>query len=162
MAFFNFSCYILSKTILKPMKTWPRILQMLQVFLAEYPEIEHLLCGARSRSETSLHFCNDLFSLWLVSVSDDLQLDLTRMADKTDSSVVLTRLQVSVLWECNKKGLSTCGRGHSPFFQILFLKHYALLISMYMVDRMFSCPITDDSNMCASLSKEGGWVFRLQ
>ena len=74
---------------------------MLQVFLAEDPEIEHLLCGAPSRSETSLLFCNDLFSLWPQSVSDDLQLDLTRMADKTDSSVVLTRLQVSVLWECN-------------------------------------------------------------
>ena len=53
---------------------------MLQVFLAEDPEIEHLLCGAPSRSETSLLFCNDLFSLWLESVSDDLQLDLTRMA----------------------------------------------------------------------------------
>ena len=36
------------------------ILLMLQVFLAEDPEIEYLFCGAPSGSETSLLFCNDL------------------------------------------------------------------------------------------------------
>ena len=44
------------------------ILLMLQVFLAEDPEIEYLFCGAPSSSETSLLFCNDLFSLCLESV----------------------------------------------------------------------------------------------
>ena len=43
-------------------------LLMLQVFLAEDPEIEYLFCGAPSGSETCLLFCNDLFCLWLESV----------------------------------------------------------------------------------------------
>ena len=41
------------------------ILLMLQVFLAEDPEIEYLFCGAPSGSETCLLFCNDRFCLWL-------------------------------------------------------------------------------------------------
>ena len=41
---------------------------LLQVFLAEDPEIEYLFCGAPSGSETCLLFCNDLFCLWLESV----------------------------------------------------------------------------------------------
>ena len=61
---------------------------MLQVFLAEDPEIEYLFCGARSGSETCLLSCNDLFCLWLKPVKDDLQHDHTRMADKADGSVV--------------------------------------------------------------------------
>ena len=44
------------------------ILQMLQVFLAEESEIEHLFFGAPSGSETSLLYCSDLFCLWLESV----------------------------------------------------------------------------------------------
>ena len=44
------------------------ILLMLQVFLAEDPEIEYLFCGASSDSETCFFFCNDLFCLWLESV----------------------------------------------------------------------------------------------
>ena len=44
------------------------ILLMLQVILAENPEIEYLFCGAPSGSETYLLFCNDLFCLWLDSV----------------------------------------------------------------------------------------------
>ena len=35
------------------------------------------------------------------SVLDDLQHDLTRMADKADGSVVLAQLQVAFLWECD-------------------------------------------------------------
>ena len=70
------------------------ILLMLLVFLAEDPEIEYLFCGAPP-SETSLLFCNDLFFLWLESILDDLQHDLTRMADKADGSVVLAQLQVA-------------------------------------------------------------------
>ena len=64
-------------------------LLIMQVFFAEDPEIESFFCGAPSRSETSLLFCNDLFCLWLESVMDDLQHDLTRMTDRADSSVVL-------------------------------------------------------------------------
>ena len=40
-------------------------------------------------------------SAWLESVYDDLQNDLTRMADKADGSVVLAQLQVAFLWECD-------------------------------------------------------------
>ena len=43
-------------------------LLMLQVFLAEDPEIEYLFCGAPFGSETCLLFCNDLFCLWPESV----------------------------------------------------------------------------------------------
>ena len=39
------------------------ILLMLQVFLAENPEIEYLFCGTPSGSETCLLFCNDFFKL---------------------------------------------------------------------------------------------------
>ena len=74
-----------------------------------------LLCGAPSRSETSLLFCNDLFSLWLESVQDDIQLDLTRMADKADGSVVLAQLPFfgSVITRDRIHVV-----GHSPVFQI--------------------------------------------
>ena len=41
------------------------LMMMMQVFLAEYLEIEYLLCDAPSRSETSLLFCNEPLSLWL-------------------------------------------------------------------------------------------------
>ena len=44
------------------------ILLLLQVFLAEDPEIEYLLSDALSGPETCLFFCNDLFCLWLESV----------------------------------------------------------------------------------------------
>ena len=74
---------------------------MLQVCLADDPEIQYLFCGALSGSETYLLFCNDLFCLWLESVKDDLQYDLTSMADKADGSIVLTQLQVVFLWECD-------------------------------------------------------------
>ena len=57
---------------------------MMQVFLAEDPETEYLFCGAPSSSETCLLFCNDLLSLWLETVCDDLQHYLTMMADKAD------------------------------------------------------------------------------
>ena len=44
------------------------ILLMLQVCIAEDPEIQYLLYGAPFCSETSLTFCNDLFNLRLGSV----------------------------------------------------------------------------------------------
>ena len=62
------SCHTLSNAFLKSIKDMVEILLMLQVFLAEDPEIEYLICGAPSGSETCLLFCNDLFCLWLESV----------------------------------------------------------------------------------------------
>ena len=70
------------------------LMLILQVFLAEDPEIEYVFCGAPSRSECSLLLSNYHFCLRLESVQDDLQHDLTRMADKTDGSVGLAQLQV--------------------------------------------------------------------
>ena len=81
------------KGLLEVYEDMVEILLMLQVFLAEDPEIEYVFFGAPSNSETCLLFCNDLFCLWL----DDLQHDLTRMADKADGSVVLAQLQVAFL-----------------------------------------------------------------
>ena len=59
---------------------------MLHVFLAEDPKTKYLLYGA----ETSLLFCNDIFSLWLESVWDDLQHDF--IVDKVNGSIVLAQL----------------------------------------------------------------------
>ena len=84
--------------ILEVYEDMVEILLMLQVFLAEDPEIEYFFCGAPTRSETNLIFCSDLFCSWLGSVQDDLQHDLTRMAD---GSVVLAWLQVVFLWKCD-------------------------------------------------------------
>ena len=71
----------------------------IRYFFAEDPEIEYLFCGVPFHSETSLHFCNDLFCLWQESVKDDLQHDFARMADKTGGLVVLAKPQVAFLWE---------------------------------------------------------------
>ena len=57
------------KGLLEVYEDMVEILLMLQVFLAEDPEIEYLFCGAPSGSETCLLFCNDLFCLWLESGS---------------------------------------------------------------------------------------------
>ena len=76
------------KGLLEVYENMVEILLMLQVFLAEGPEIEYLFCGAPSGSETCLLFCNGLFCLWLES-------------DKADGSVVLAQLQVAFLWECD-------------------------------------------------------------
>ena len=58
------SCHTLSKAF----ENMVEILLMLQVFLAEDPEIEYLFCGAPSGYEICLLFCNDLSCLWLESV----------------------------------------------------------------------------------------------
>ena len=67
-------------------------LLMLLVFLAEDPETEYMFCRAPSGSETCLLFGNDLFCLWLESVKDDLQHDLTRMADNVDGFAMCSML----------------------------------------------------------------------
>ena len=56
------------KSLLEVCEDMVEVLLMLQVFLAEDPEIEYLFCGAPSGSETCLLLCNDLFCLWLESV----------------------------------------------------------------------------------------------
>ena len=61
----------------------------------------NICSGAPFGSETCLLFRNDLFCFCLEFVKDDLQHDLTRMADKADVSVVLAQLQVAFLWECD-------------------------------------------------------------
>ena len=48
------------------------ILLVLKLFLEEDPEMVCLFCDAPFRSEISLLFCNEFFSLWLESVYDDL------------------------------------------------------------------------------------------
>ena len=102
------SCYTLSKAFLV-YGDMVVILLMLQIFLAEDPETEYLFCGAPSDTETCLHFCNDLVCLRQESVSENLH-DLTRMADKSDGSIVLALLQVAFRWECDNQRLSQCGR----------------------------------------------------
>ena len=51
-------------------------------------------------------------------IQDDFQHDFARMTDETDSSVVLTELQVALFRECNNQRLSP-RVGHSPVLQIL-------------------------------------------
>ena len=50
----------------------------LQVFLKEDPKFEYLLCVVLSRSETILHFCNDLLLLVAAVFLNDLQHDPPR------------------------------------------------------------------------------------
>ena len=64
---------------------------MVQVFLAEDPEIEQLLLTVPPRPKINLIFCNDLFSLWFESVWECLQHNLTLMAHKADAFVILAR-----------------------------------------------------------------------
>ena len=90
------------------------ILLMLQVLLAEDPEIEYLFCGAPSGSETCLLFCNDLFRLWLESILGDLQHDLTRMADnfitvqRGPNRLQHTQLNTHVRYTCMINNLFKC------------------------------------------------------
>ena len=56
------------KGLLEVHEDMVEILLMLQVFLAEDPEIECLFCEAPSGSEICLLFCYDLFCLWLEPV----------------------------------------------------------------------------------------------
>ena len=60
------------KCFLEVNKDVVEILLMLKVSLADYSEVENLLCCAPSYSEAGLFFGNDLFCLWLQSVEDDL------------------------------------------------------------------------------------------
>ena len=53
------------KGLLEVYEDMVEILLMLQVFLAENPEVEYLFCGVPSGSETCLLFCNDLFCILL-------------------------------------------------------------------------------------------------
>ena len=60
---YKVSCHTPFKGLLEVYEDMVEILLMLQVFLAEDPEVEYLFCGVPSGSETCLLFCNDLFCL---------------------------------------------------------------------------------------------------
>ena len=66
-----------------------KALLMFQVFFTEYSKIENLLSCAPFCSETRLFFFDDLLSLWLQSVQEDSQHDLTWMTYQADGTVVL-------------------------------------------------------------------------
>ena len=66
--FLMLSIRLRAKGLLEVYEDMVEILLMLQVFLAEDPEIGYLFCGAPSGSETCLLFCNYLFCLWPESV----------------------------------------------------------------------------------------------
>ena len=70
---------------------------MLDIFLTNDFQVEGLLYGAPSCSESFLFFSNDLLRLWLQSVQYDLQHDFAWVTDEADHSVVLALLQVAFL-----------------------------------------------------------------
>ena len=88
---------------------------MLEVLFTQDSKVEDLFCGASSGSEPSLFFSNFFFSWGFKPISDAFQHDFARMTDETDSSVVLTELQVALFRECNSQRLSPWGRPFSCF-----------------------------------------------
>ena len=75
--------------LLEVHKDMVKALLVLQVFLKEHSKIENLLSCAPSCSEACLFFFDDLLSLWLQSIQEDSQYDLTWMTDQADGTVVL-------------------------------------------------------------------------
>ena len=73
------------------------IILMLHVMLVEKLKVKYLLCSARSWFNSSLIFSNNLFSLILESVYEDLHNNLVRLS----GSVELTQKQVSFLEKCD-------------------------------------------------------------
>ena len=90
-----------------------QILLMLEVLFTQDSKVEDLFCGALSGSEPSLFFSNYFFSLGFKPIQDDFQHDFARMTDESDSSVVLTELQVAHFRDCNNQRLSPWGRPFS-------------------------------------------------
>ena len=90
-----------------------QILLMLEVLFTQDSKVEDLFCGALSGSEPSLCFSNYFFSLGFKPIQDDFQHDFARMTDESDSSVVLTELQVAHFRDCNNQRLSPWGRPFS-------------------------------------------------
>ena len=78
-----------------------QILLMLEVLFTQDSKVEDLFCAASSGSEPSLFLSNYFFGLVFKPIQDDFQHDFARMTDEAYSSVVLAKLQVALLRECN-------------------------------------------------------------
>ena len=98
------------KGIFEINKGMVQILLMLEVLFTQDSKVKNLFCGASSGSEPSLFFRNYFFSLGFKPIQDDFQHDFARTTDDSDSSVVLTELQVALFRECNNQRLSLWGR----------------------------------------------------
>ena len=72
------------KRLLEVHKDMVKVLLVLQIFLTEYSKTENLLGCAPSCSETCLFYFDDFLSLWLQSIQEDSQHDLTWMTDQAD------------------------------------------------------------------------------
>ena len=73
------------------------VLLVLKIFLTKDSQVEDLLCGAHSCSETCLLISNDLLRLRLESFQYDLQHDFAWVTDEAYCSVALALLQVAFL-----------------------------------------------------------------
>ena len=62
---------------------------------------------------SSLFFGNYVFGLGLTPFQNDFQLNLSRMTDEAGSSVVLVKMQVALITECNNRRMSAWGRPFS-------------------------------------------------
>ena len=72
--------------------------QTLSKAFLKYMKVAYLLCCATSLPESSLLFCDDAFCLWAKSVQDNSQEDLTWMANKAYSPVIVAAFKVALLW----------------------------------------------------------------
>ena len=73
------------------------ILLMLTILFTYEPQVEYLLSSASSNSEPCLFFSNDVFCHRFQSVQDYSEHHFARVADKANSSIILTLLKVSFL-----------------------------------------------------------------
>ena len=89
--------HTLSKAFFEINEDMVQIQPMLEVLFTQDSKVEDLFCGASSSSEPSMFFSNYFFSLGFKPIQDDFQLDLARMTDEADSSVVLAKLQDAFL-----------------------------------------------------------------
>ena len=80
-----------------------QILLMLEVLSTQGSKVEDLFCGASSGAEPSMFFSNYFFSLGFKPIQDDFKHDFARMTDEAYISVVLAKLQVPLLKECNNQ-----------------------------------------------------------
>ena len=85
--------------LLEVFKDMEEVLLVLEIYLDS--QVEDLLSGAPSCSETCLFFSDDLLRLWLQSVPYDLQHDFAWLADEADRSAVLALLQVAFIGKCD-------------------------------------------------------------
>ena len=86
---------------------------MLEVLFTQDSKVEGLFWCASSRSEPSLFFSTNFFSLGFKPILDDFQHDFPRITGEPDSSVILAELQVALFRQCNNRRLSPWGRPFS-------------------------------------------------